>query len=112
MLPFDLAREIGAWRTGDEMNIVGVHRDSRMLEVVKANVRFPLLSNVGGPSRIVMGDGELIVGMDILRPLGGHDRNRNRATGGQERSLGGLQGTDGSRSTRLRRDQGPGNPVG
>lgn len=72
LIPSGIARNIGAWSTSQQTNVVGVHGQGRILPIVVANLYFPSLNNVGGEVAFAMGDveQELIIGMDILRPLG------------------------------------------
>lgn len=72
LIPSGIARNIGAWSTSQQTNVVGVHGQGRILPIVVANLYFPSLNNVGGEVAFAMSDveQELIIGMDILRPLG------------------------------------------
>ena len=72
LIPSSIARNIGAWNTSQQTNVVGVHGQGRILPIVVANLYFPSLNNVGGEVAFAMSDveQELIVGMDVLRPLG------------------------------------------
>ena len=72
LIPSSIARNIGAWNTSQQTNVVGVHGQGRILPIVVANLYFPSLNNAGGEVAFAMSDveQELIVGMDILRPLG------------------------------------------
>jgi len=72
LIPLSIARNIGAWSTSQQTNVVGVHGQGRILPIVIANLYFPSLNNVGGEVAFAMSDveQELIIGMDILRPLG------------------------------------------
>jgi predicted aspartyl protease len=72
LIPLSIARDVGAWNTSQQTNVVGVHGQSRILPIVVANLYFPSLNNVGGEVAFAMSDveQELIIGMDILRPLG------------------------------------------
>lgn len=72
LIPSSIARNIGAWNTSQQMNVVGVHGQGRILPIVVTNLYFPSLNNAGGEVAFAMSDveQELIVGMDILRPLG------------------------------------------
>ena len=72
LIPSSIARNIGAWSTSQQTNVVGVHGQGRILPIVVANLYFPLLNDVGGEVVFAMSDAEqeLIIGMDILRPLG------------------------------------------
>ena len=72
MMPLSIATNIGAWSTNQQTNIIGVHRQARMLPIIVASLYFPSLNNVGGQVAFAMSDieQELIIGMDILKPLG------------------------------------------
>ena len=72
LIPSSIARNIGAWNTSQQTNVVGVHGQGRILPIVVTNLYFPSLNNAGGEVAFAMSDveQELIVGMDILRPLG------------------------------------------
>lgn len=72
LIPSSIARDIGAWSTSQQTNVVGVHGQGRILPIVVANLCFPSLNNVGGEVAFAMSDveQELIIGMDILGPLG------------------------------------------
>jgi len=71
-LPIEIARHIGAWKTREEMDIIGVHKDVKKYPLVIAEVFFPSLNLIGGKFRWAMSDvsNEPIIGMDILKPLG------------------------------------------
>ncbi len=65
--------EFAYWRTNQTMNIVGVHGQSRTLELGVAGVYFPSLNNVGGRFPVAVSDinqKQPIIGMDIMTPLG------------------------------------------
>jgi len=72
VMPLSVATNIGAWRTNQQTNIVGIFGQARMLPIIVANLYFPSLNNVGGQFAFAMSDmeQEFIVGMDILKPLG------------------------------------------
>ena len=72
LIPSSIARNVGAWNTNQQTNVVGVHGQGRILPIVVANLYFPSLNNVGGEVAFTMSDveQEVIVGMDILEPLG------------------------------------------
>lgn len=72
MMPLSIAANIGAWRTNQQTNVVGVHGETRILPIIVACLDFPSLNNVGGQFAFAMSNSgqELIVGMDILKPLG------------------------------------------
>lgn len=72
LIPSSIARNIGAWYTTCQTNVVGVHGQSRILPIVVANLYFPSLNSAGGEFPFAISDveQELIIGMDILRPLG------------------------------------------
>jgi hypothetical protein len=71
-MPFSIAANVGAWRTNQQTNVAGIFGQARMLPVIVANLYFPSLNNVGGQFAFAMDDmeQELIVGIDILNPLG------------------------------------------
>ena len=56
MLPFNVAVDIGAWRTNQQADVVGVHGESRTLPIVAAHLYFPLLKDIGGRFIFVMSD--------------------------------------------------------
>jgi predicted aspartyl protease len=71
IIPSPIARQIGAYLTNQEINVGGVHGDVRTLPVIVADLHFPLLNNIGGQFAFCMREsGEVIIGMDILKPLG------------------------------------------
>ena len=71
LLPQALAGTIGAWPTGHEMGLRGVHGESEVHPLVIANLFFPGLGDVGAQCFFAMSrENELIIGMDILRALG------------------------------------------
>ena len=71
IIPYGLAARIGAWSTNQTVNVVGVHGQVRTFPLVVSYVFFPSLKNIGGQLTLAMSDGdELIIGMDILSPLG------------------------------------------
>ena len=72
LMPFSLARSIGAWRTNQQVDVAGIHGEARTLPIIVANLHFPSLNNIGGRLPFAMSntERELIVGMDILNPLG------------------------------------------
>jgi predicted aspartyl protease len=72
LIPSSIARDIGAWSTREQTNVVGIHGQSRILPIVVASLYFPSLNNVGGEVAFAMSDVEqsLIIGMDVLEPLG------------------------------------------
>ncbi len=72
LIPLSLAMEIGAWRTNQTINIVGIHKQSRKLRLGVVHIYFPSLNNIGGRFFTAISDKEQkpIIGMDILRPLG------------------------------------------
>ena len=72
LMPLSIATNIGAWSTNQQTNVVGVHGQARILPIVVAYLYFPSLKNVGGQFAVAMSntEQELIVGMDILKPLG------------------------------------------
>lgn len=72
LIPRKLAIKIGAWHTNQTINIVGIHRQSRVLPLGVVRVYFPSLNNIGGHFTVAVSDNEKepIIGMDILRSLG------------------------------------------
>ena len=71
LMPLSTAENIGAWRTNQQTNVVGVHGQSRTLPNIAAYLYFPSLNNIGGQFAFAMSTtDEFIVGMDILKPLG------------------------------------------
>ncbi len=72
LLPLNIAKKIGAWSTNRQTNVVGIHGKSKTLPIIVAYFYFPLLNSVGGKFEFVASNTgkELIVGMDILKPLG------------------------------------------
>lgn len=72
LIPLRLAKNIGAWRTNQNINIVGVHEQSKTLELGIAEVYFLSLNDIGGQFPVAVSDVEKepIIGMDILKPLG------------------------------------------
>ena len=82
LMPLSIAAKIGAWRTNQQTNVVGIHGEGRTLPIIVAHLYFPSLNNIGGKFPFAMSNTEqelsvgmdieqkLIVGMDILKPLG------------------------------------------
>jgi len=72
LIPIELAISVGAWRTGQYVNITGVHEQSRNFPVGQMGIFFPNLGNKGGYFLIGVSDVEKepIIGMDVLKPLG------------------------------------------
>jgi len=72
LMPVELAKEVSAWRTKQEINIVGIHKQGKKLPVDIAGVFFPSLNNIGGNFLVAVTpiEKEPIIGMDILGPLG------------------------------------------
>jgi Retroviral aspartyl protease. len=73
LMPLSIAANIGAWRTNQQANVVGVYGEARTLPIIVAYLYFPSLNNIGGQFVFAMSSNtgqELIVGMDILKPLG------------------------------------------
>jgi len=72
LIPLSVAANIGAWRTNQQTNVVSVHGEDRTLPIIVAHLYFPSLNNIGGQFAFAMSNTgqELIVGMDILKPLG------------------------------------------
>ena len=71
-MPLSIAQTIGAWSTNQQTEVVGVHGQARTLPIIVAYLYFPSLKNVGGQFAFAMSntEQELIVGIDILKPLG------------------------------------------
>jgi hypothetical protein len=71
MIPSTEASAVGAWLTSYSQTVAGVHQDTKTLRVVLVDLCFPDLS-VGGRFLLAMSDlqQEVIIGMDVLRPLG------------------------------------------
>ena len=72
LMPLSIAANIGAWRTNQQTNVVGVHGEAKTLPIIVAYLYFPSLNNIGGQFAFAMSNTgqEVIVGMDILKPLG------------------------------------------
>lgn len=72
MIPIELAMRVGAWRTDQNVNVVGVHKQARSLPLGKVGIFFPNLGEKGGYCIVAVTDVEKepIIGMDILTPLG------------------------------------------
>ncbi len=72
LIPIDLARRVGAWRTNQSTNIVGIHAQRRNLPIAKTEIFFPSLGDKGGYFLVAVSDveEEPIIGMDVLKPLG------------------------------------------
>lgn len=72
LMPLSLGANIGAWYTGQQTDVVGVHGEARTLPIIVAYLYLPSLNNMGGQFAFAMNNTgqELIVGMDILKPLG------------------------------------------
>lgn len=72
LIPIELAKRVGAWCTDLDVKVVGVHKQSRDLSLVKVGIFFPDLGDKGGYFIAAVSDVEKepIIGMDILRPLG------------------------------------------
>ena len=72
LMPLSLDINIGAWSIDQQKDVVGVHGEARTLPIKIAYLYFPSLNNMGGqfPFAVNNTGQELIVGMDILKPLG------------------------------------------
>jgi len=72
LLPVNLARRIGAWKTKRQITVVGVHNQSRTLQLIVCRIWVPSLGNIGGrvPFAMTDNDQEPIIGMDVLKPMG------------------------------------------
>lgn len=72
IIPLDIAQQIGAWKTNDQMQIIGVNNQSSLLPLGAVIVQFPMFNNIGGKLVIPVSDKETrpIIGMDIMNPLG------------------------------------------
>lgn len=71
VMPTGAAQEVGAWLTNYNQALTGIHGDTRAFAVVVANIEFSALK-VAGRFAFAMSDftSEVIIGMDVLRPLG------------------------------------------
>lgn len=71
VIPSGVASEIGALATGRHVSLTGVHRDTKTLALMQAEMWFPDLQ-AGGWFEFAVSDHarDIIVGMDILNPLG------------------------------------------
>jgi predicted aspartyl protease len=72
LLPMSIAARIGVWGINRQINLIGVHGESRTLPMVAARLYFPSLNHIGGQFVFAVSDTnqEIIVGMDILELLG------------------------------------------
>ena len=72
LIPRELAITVEAWRTGQYINVTGVHGKSRVLPIGKIGIFFPTLGDKGGYFFVAVSDVEKepIIGMDVLKPLG------------------------------------------
>ena len=72
LMPLKIARQIGAWRTNQTINVKGIHGQSKILPLCVVDIFFPSLNNIGGRFGVVVSDTEdtPIIGMDILKLLG------------------------------------------
>jgi predicted aspartyl protease len=72
LMPLSMGVKIGAWRTNQQINVVGVHGETRILPMAVACLYFPSLNHIGGQFAFAVGETnrEIIVGMDILELLG------------------------------------------
>lgn len=72
LIPINLAINVGAWRTHQNINIRGVHGLSRNLPIGKIGIFFPDLGNKGTHFLVAVSDvkNEPIIGMDVLKPIG------------------------------------------
>lgn len=72
IIPLDLARQVGASHTNQDVNLIGIHGQSRRLPIGMINIFFPSLNNIGANFPVAVSDVERepIIGMDILKPLG------------------------------------------
>lgn len=72
VIPTELAIAVGAWRTDQYVDVIGVHGQSRRLPVGKIGIFFPALGDKGGYFLVAVSDVEKepIIGMDVLKPLG------------------------------------------
>jgi predicted aspartyl protease len=71
MIPSETASAVGAWLTNYSQALTGVHQDTKSFPVVLVDISFPAL-NVGGRFPFAMSNlmTEVIIGMDVLKPLG------------------------------------------
>jgi len=72
LIPPKIARQIGAWRTNQTINVKGIHGQSKVLPLCVVDIFFPSLNNIGGRFGVVVSDTEdtPMIGMDILKLLG------------------------------------------
>ena len=78
LMPLSMAKSIGAWHTNTQTSVVGVHGIAKTLPIIAVHLSFLSLKNIGGQFLFAMAtprpedtlEPELIVGMDILKPLG------------------------------------------
>ena len=72
LMPLPTATDIGVWRTNRQLNVVGIHTEARTMPIIVARIYFPSLNDIGGQFQFVTDNRgqELIIGMDILKPLG------------------------------------------
>lgn len=72
VIPLEVARKIGAWRTNQKTTLIGVHKQARTLPLGVLYVFFPSLNYIGGKFPVAISDVEEkpLIGMDILKPLG------------------------------------------
>lgn len=70
-IPSSAASKVGAWVTNYSQTVTGVHQDTKTFPVVLVDAYFADLS-VGGRFPFVMSEltQEIIIGMDVLKPLG------------------------------------------
>jgi predicted aspartyl protease len=72
LMPLRIAQNIGAWKTNEYIDIKSVHEEIKECSIIIAELYFISLNLVGGQFRFAMSDvaKEVIIGMDILKPLG------------------------------------------
>jgi len=72
LIPKELAITVGAWPTDLNVNVRGVHGESRSLPIGRIGTFFPELGDKGGYFLVAVSDVEKkpVIGMDILKPLG------------------------------------------
>jgi predicted aspartyl protease len=73
IIPLDLAQQIGAWKTNDKIQIIGVNNQMSLLLLCAVIVEFPMFNYiVVGKLIVAVSDKETrpIIGMDIMNPLG------------------------------------------
>lgn len=72
IIPLDIAIQIGAWETGQQIEIVGVNNQRSIVPLGAVIIQFPQFNNIGSKVVIPVSENQKkpIIGMDILSPLG------------------------------------------